>query len=78
MEPVRARAGYFRLLWREGVWGKWIGLAYSLAGLYVFIRDEFWRPTNTTGKWSIINMIPHLSLAWWFFGADSYNRALDF
>ncbi|HEY1806071.1 MAG TPA: hypothetical protein VGG45_16475 [Terracidiphilus sp.] len=68
MGGFRNRFSYLGILWREGVWGRWIGGAYFLLALYVFIRDDFWLPTDTS-KWWIISMIPHLSLSWWLFGA---------
>ena len=60
---ISARGGHLIALWKEGLWGKWLGVVYSLAGLHVFVRDEIWRPKNPD-QWGIINMIPHLS-AWW-------------
>jgi hypothetical protein len=47
---------------------KWLGAAYFLACLLVFIRDEFLRP-ESRDQWAIINLIPHFSLAWWLAGA---------
>jgi len=64
---ISARGGHFTALWKEGLWGKWLCVAYSLAGLYVFVRDEIWRPKNPD-QWGIINIIPHLSV-WWLVGA---------
>jgi hypothetical protein len=54
-------------LWREGLIATWLALAYALAGLFVFVRDEIWRPSDDS-DWRIIKLIPHLSLAWWLFG----------
>jgi hypothetical protein len=65
---ISARVGHFTAFLKEGLWGKWVGLVYSLAALYVFVRDEIWHPKNAD-QWGIINMIPHLSLAWWLVGA---------
>jgi len=45
-----------------------VALLYAAAGLYVLVRDEFWRPKHAD-TWAIFNMIPHLSLAWWLVGA---------
>jgi hypothetical protein len=64
---ISARYGHFAALWKEGLWGRWLGVVYSLAGAYVLVRDEFWRPKNPD-QWWIINMIPHLS-AWWLVSA---------
>ena len=64
---ISARYRHFAALWKEGLWGRWLGVVYSLAGAYVLVRDEFWRPQNPD-RWGIINMIPHLS-AWWLVSA---------
>ena len=66
--PIFARGRHFTALWKERLWGKWLGAAYFLVGLLVFIRDEFLRP-ESRDQWAIINLIPHFSLAWWLAGA---------
>ena len=68
MPIIGPRINHLRLLWREGLWGRWIALAYAAASLFVFIRDDFWRPTDAD-KWALINLIPHLPLGWWTAGA---------
>jgi hypothetical protein len=65
---VSARWRHFTALWKERVLARWVGLVYSLAALYVFVRDEIWHPKNAD-QWGIINMIPSLSLGWWIAGA---------
>ncbi len=64
---LRDRGCYGVALWQEGLWRKWLGAIYALATLFVFVRDEIWRP-NSVEQWRVINMIPHLSLAWWIIG----------
>jgi hypothetical protein len=55
-------------LWRQRLFAKWVLPAYGLAGFFVFVRDEIWRPSNED-KWKIIALVPSLSLAWWLFGS---------
>lgn len=62
------RFTYFKALWKEGLWEKWLSIPWNAWGVFSFIRDELWRPSDE-GKGRIINMIPHLSLAWWLVGA---------
>lgn len=63
-DALRARLAHIVELWRVGRLGAWLVGAYALASLFVFLRDEFWRPTDPE-KWRIIALIPSLSLAWW-------------
>ena len=65
--PFRQRACYVLPLWREGLLGGWVGALYAVATLYVFVRDDWWRPTDDA-KYKIAAMIPHLSLPWWLCG----------
>ena len=67
MWSAQRRLQYIKNLWKEGLWGVWLGAVYFVLNFFVFIRDDFWRPADT-GRWSLINMIPHLSLASWLFG----------
>jgi hypothetical protein len=53
---------------QQKLWGKWIEADWSTLGIWIAARDEFWRPQDED-KWRIINMIPHISLAWWLVGA---------
>ena len=46
---------------------RWIGGGWAVLGVGTFLRDEFLQPTDEQ-RWRVINMIPHLSLAWWLFG----------
>lgn len=64
---ISSRWEHFGVLWKEGVWTKWLGVSYQLACFFIFVRDELWHPKNPD-QWEIINMIPHLSLAWWLVG----------
>lgn len=54
-------------LLEQRVLARWFAVAYALAGIFVFIRDEFVHPADEN-QWRIINLIPHLPLAWWLFG----------
>jgi hypothetical protein len=67
---ISARWKYFTALCREGIFGKLLGSAWLILGIWVVFRDEFWMPTNEN-EWRIINMIPHISLSWWLVGALS-------
>jgi hypothetical protein len=58
---------HIRALWRHQVWSRWIGSVWAAIGVFTFLRDDFLQPTDEQG-WKVINMIPHLSLAWWLFG----------
>ena len=66
-QVILGRFRHLAALWREGLIARWIGLVYSLIGIYVFVRDEIWRPTDVS-RWSVIAVVPHLSLSWWLFG----------
>lgn len=65
--PFSNRFSHVRSLWGEGVLGKWLCASYGAANLYAFIRDEIWQPPHAD-KWGIIELIPHLSAAWWMSG----------
>lgn len=62
------RWSYLESLWRERLWGRWFGLAYAGATAFVFVRDDFWRPANSS-KWALVNLLPSLTIAWWLLGA---------
>jgi hypothetical protein len=58
---------HIRALWRYQVWTRWFGGAWAVLGVFTFFRDEILQPTDEQ-RWRVINMIPHLPLAWWLFG----------
>ena len=55
-------------LLREGLWGRWLGAVYAVAGPFVFIRDDWWRPSNAS-KGKLVAMIPHFTWEQWALGA---------
>ena len=63
----KPRLSYVVSLWREGVWGKWIGGTWALVGYGVFVRDDLWRPKEEA-KYKAVALIPHLPIAWWVVG----------
>ena len=63
-----SRVAYLQSLWRQGLWGQWVVAFYSAAGLFVFVRDDFWRPSDEE-KWALINLIPSLTFSQWMAGA---------
>jgi len=67
-EAARHRCAYIISLWREGLWGRWLGTAYFLAGLFIFIRDDWWRPADDS-RWKLVAMIPHFTWEQWTLGA---------
>jgi hypothetical protein len=68
LESIINRGLHFISICKEGILGKWFGAAWSILGIGIVARDEFWRPSNEE-RWRVINMIPHISLAWWLIGA---------
>ena len=62
-----SRFRHIRSLWGHQIWTRWFGGVWAALGAFTFFRDEFFEPTDEQ-KWRIINMIPHLSLAWWLCG----------
>jgi hypothetical protein len=65
---ISARWKHLIAIWKERVFAKWLNAFYQLASFFIFVRSEFWHPKNPK-QWEIINMIPHLSLAWWLVGS---------
>jgi hypothetical protein len=66
-KSIRFRASHFRALWVERLWGVWLGALWSIIANFGTFRDEIWQPKNP-GKYGFVEMIPHLSLAWWLVG----------
>ena len=64
MTTQPTRKAHLKTLWAEGLWGKWVGLAWFLLTAFPFARDEFWRPANES-HWKLINLIPHWPLQTW-------------
>lgn len=64
MTIPQTRKDHLKSLWAEGLWGKWVGLAWFLLSAFPFVRDEFWRPDDEN-RWKLINLVPHWSLAIW-------------
>lgn len=60
----RARKDHLKSLWAEQLWGKWIGLAWSVLSVFIFFRDEIWRP-EAEKSWRLISLIPDWSLSIW-------------
>jgi hypothetical protein len=67
---LRRHRAYAVTLWREGLWGRWLGAIYTLAGLFVFIRDDWWQPTDDS-RWKLVAMIPHFTWEQWALGASA-------
>jgi hypothetical protein len=61
---LRDRITYTNSLWQMGVWGKWIATIWGAYGIFAAIRDELW-PDADRGRLRVLNLIPHLSAAWW-------------
>lgn len=64
MTIQQTRKDYLKSLWAEGLWGKWVGLAWFVLTAFPFVRDEFWRPGDEN-RWKLINLVPHWSLPMW-------------
>ena len=64
MSWIRSRARHIGQLWKEGLLGKWLAVAWALYGLFVAFRDEIVSPQDIQ-KWRLVAVVPHLSLAWW-------------
>jgi hypothetical protein len=58
---------HIRALWHHQVWTRWIGSVWAAIGVFTFLRDDIFEPTDEQW-WKVINMIPHLPVAWWLFG----------
>ncbi|PLZ01142.1 hypothetical protein CY652_17830 [Burkholderia sp. WAC0059] len=64
MTIQQTRKDHLKSLWAEGIWGKWVGLAWFVLTAFPFVRDEFWRPDDEN-RWKLINLVPHWSLPMW-------------
>ncbi|CAH2804851.1 MAG: hypothetical protein CPDRYMAC_5883 [uncultured Paraburkholderia sp.] len=64
MTIQQTRKDHLKSLWAEGLWGKWVGLAWFVLTAFPFFRDEFWRPSDEN-RWKLINLVPHWSLPMW-------------
>jgi hypothetical protein len=64
MAIEQTRKSHLKSLWAEGLWGKWVGLAWFAATTFPFVRDEFWRPPDES-RWKLINLVPHWSFLIW-------------
>jgi hypothetical protein len=62
-----SRFRHFVALWRHQVWTPLLGGVWTALGMFTFLRDEFFEPTDEK-KWRIISVIPHLPLSWWLCG----------
>lgn len=60
----QTRTEHLKSLWAEGLWGKWLGLAWFVLTTFPFVRDEFWRPGDDS-RWKLINLFPHWTLSTW-------------
>jgi hypothetical protein len=62
----QTRKDHVKSLWAEGLWGKWIGLAWFALTAFPFARDEFWRPVEVDeSRWKLIRLVPHWPLPTW-------------
>lgn len=64
---IHHRAKHFSSLWNEGLWGKVLGLLWSIWPFFTFVRDE----TGLLGdaeKFKAVKMIPHISTELWAIG----------
>ena len=64
MTTQQTRKNHLKSLWAEGLWGKWVGLAWFVLTAFPFVRDEFWRPDDES-RWKLISLIPHWPLLTW-------------
>ena len=68
LSSISLRLAYLAALWREGLWGKMIGAIYFVAGLFIFFRDDWWRPKDEA-HWKLLGLALRLSAKWWLLGA---------
>jgi hypothetical protein len=61
------RLKHVRALWRHQIWTRWVGIVWAALGVFTFLRDDIFEPTDEQ-RWRIINLIPHLPLVWWLCG----------
>ena len=64
MTIPQTRKDHLKSLWAEGLWGKWVGLAWFVLTAFPFLRDEFWRPADES-RWKLITLVPHWPLPTW-------------
>ncbi|MFJ2986828.1 hypothetical protein ACIPF8_03100 [Collimonas sp. NPDC087041] len=64
MTTQPTRIDHLKMLWAEGLLGKWLALAWFVVSAFPVVRDEFWRPDDES-SWKIINLIPHWPLQTW-------------
>ncbi|NWK76853.1 hypothetical protein [Aquitalea sp. LB_tupeE] len=60
----QTRTNHLKSLWAEGLWGKWLGIAWFALTTFPFVRDEFWRPDNES-HWKLISLLPQWTFSTW-------------
>ncbi|WP_055334722.1 hypothetical protein [Ralstonia solanacearum] len=64
MTIPQTRKDHLKALLAEGLWGKWVGLAWFVLTAFPFVRDEFWRPDDGS-RWKLISLLPQWPLQTW-------------
>lgn len=68
MRDTPTRISFATQLWREGLWGKWVGAAWAAYGVFLQLKESM--PENQQAPWwPVVALIPSLPIAWWAVGA---------
>ena len=65
---MHSRKTHLRNLFGEGIWGKWIGLVWTIYGAVAAYKVE-WLSPKQQDDWQVVKLIAPISLPWWLVGA---------
>jgi hypothetical protein len=65
---MHSRKAHLKILFGEGIWGKWIGLVWAIYGTLAAYKVE-WLTPQQQDEWQVVKLIAPISLPWWLAGA---------